>query len=362
MKKILGILLVLSMLLPLVAMAEDVQSTNGSLSATVTANGVVKSQNTYDITAPYSGVVLPFSWEIGDSVASGDALFEMDTLKVYAPSDGVVQALFVKEGDLCESVISQYGMIAAIEKNPALVVTASSSGAYDDSANKLIHLGETIYFYETSDKENEGEGDVISIEGNEYIIELKAGDFESGDAVKIFRDEKMGTKTCIGSGTVARSTDVPITVSGRVIDSAVVQGQKVKKGQLLFELASADAESSVNSAKVSAPHAGAIGSVAVISGQQVYKGQVLATVHDLSALNVIAEVDEVDLDLVKAGDSLTVLLDRYPDQKVTGTVTSISRIGIQKQNATYFNVEIAITTSLEVLPGMNGTVWLAQAE
>ena len=58
------------------------------------------------------------------------------------------------------------------------------------------------------------------------------------------------------------------------------------------------------------------------------------------------------------GGSLTVVLDRYPEQKISGTVRSISRMGIQKQNATYYNVKIAITTGAEVLPGMNATVWL----
>lgn len=41
---------------------------------------------TFDITAPYSGVLLPFDLELGDRVKLGDALFELDTAKVYAPA------------------------------------------------------------------------------------------------------------------------------------------------------------------------------------------------------------------------------------------------------------------------------------
>ena len=67
------------------------------------------------------------------------------------------------------------------------------------------------------------------------------------------------------------------------------------------------------------------------SGQQVYKGQVLALLHDLTAIEVTAQVDEVDLDRVHVGDSLKVICDRYPDTELSGTVVSISGMGVQKQ-------------------------------
>lgn len=364
MKKLVSVFLVFCMLVPCLALGEDAQA-NGTITsapATVTANGIVRSVDKYDIVAPYSGIVAPFTWAYGDAVNSGDTLFTLDTNKLYAPADGTLQAVFVEEGELAEDVVSRYGMIAAIESNPPLIAKASTGDAYDDPDTKVTHMGETVYFYETKDKDNEGEGRIIATNGKEYTVEITAGDFEAEDGVKFFRDEKMGTKTCLGTGTVERSADIAVIASGRVLDCVVTPGQRIKTGQLLFELASSDASPDITSNKITASHDGAIGSLQVVSGQQVYKGQVLATIYGLTELKVVAEVDEVDLDLVQIGDSLTVMLDRYPDQKVVGTVAEISRIGVQKQNATYYDVEIAITTSLEVLPGMNGTIWLTQAQ
>ena len=40
------------------------------------------------------------------------------------------------------------------------------------------------------------------------------------------------------------------------------------------------------------------------------------------------------------------------------TVLSIAGMGVQKQNASYYNVKLSISTSLELLPGMNATVYL----
>lgn len=357
MKKTVALLLTVILLMPLYALAEETQATPAVSS--VTANAVAESENVYKITAPYSGVLLPFDLESGDRVAAGDTLFSLDTVKVYAPVDGIVQAVFADPGDLCEDVTALYGMIACIERTIPQVADASTSGAYNDEDNRLIHVGETVYFYQSSDKDNEGEGRVTAVNGSDYTVELTAGDFENGDSIKIYRDEKMGTKSCIGSGTIERAADVAVNGTGRVLSCAVQPGQTVRKGQLLFELSGQDAEADVTAAAVTASHGGAVELAAgAASGQQVYKGQLLASIHDLSAMNVVAEVDEIDLERVHVGDTLTVVFDCYPQEEVSGTVKSISLIGNAKQNATYYDVTISISTSWQVLPGMNATVWL----
>lgn len=355
MKKMLALLLAAALLTPLCALAEDVQTPAVS---SVTANAVAESENVYKITAPYSGVLLPFDLETGDQVLAGDALFALDTVKVYAPVDGTLQAVFADPGDLCEDVTALYGMIACIERALPQVADASTSGAYNDEDNRLIHVGETVYFYQTNDKDNEGEGRVTAVNGSDYTAELTAGDFENGDNIKIYRDEKMGTKSCIGSGTIERAADVAVSGTGRVLSCAVQPGQTVRKGQLLFELSGQDAQADVTGATVTASHAGAVELAAgVSSGQQVYKGQLLASIHDLDVMNVVAEVDEMDLERVHVGDTLTVVFDCQPQEEVSGTVTDISLIGNAKQNATYYDVTISISTSWQVLPGMNATVW-----
>ena len=119
MKKLLAILLVVLML-PASVLAEE----------TVTANAVAKSDTVYQIIAPYSGVLKPFDWETGDVIGAGELLMEMETIKLCAPADGTVRALFAQPGDQAADVLSQYGMLAAIEKAQPMIVNATSSGAY----------------------------------------------------------------------------------------------------------------------------------------------------------------------------------------------------------------------------------------
>lgn len=349
-KKLISLVLCLLMLAPLCAAGAEE-------AAVSTANATVDAANTVQLTAPFAGVLLPYDWNGGERISSGDVVLEMDTTKLYAPVDGTLQGVFVEEGDLCEDVISQYGKIANIEKPETLLISATTSGRYDSDENKELHVGTHVYFEQSNDTDNTGEGRITAVDGDAFTVELTAGEFDKDDQVKIYRDEKMGSKTCIGSGTLVRGLDVAVQGSGRVLKSYCRQGQQVKKGQLLFELAPADCTPTVTDGQLKADCDGVL-ELKAISGQQVYKGQVLAVLHDLSSMEVTAQVDEVDLDKVRVGDTLKVVFDRYPDTELSGTVLSIAGLGVQKQNATYYDVKLSISTSLELLPGMNATVYL----
>ena len=346
MKKMLAILLAV-LVLPAAAMADE----------TVSANAVAESAHVYQIVAPYSGVLKPFDWETGDMVEEDELLLELDTIKLYAPVDGTVRALFAEPGDLAANVLNQYGMLAAIEKELPMVVNATTYGAYNKAENKLIHVGEVIYLEEMNDRDNEGVGRIISVTPEGYVVEVMSGDFDDNVSVEIYRNQDCSSKSCIGSGRTDITVETPVTGSGYVLRAAVSNGAIVKKGDLLYELAAQDADNTLRSSALTAPVSGTI-ELAAASGMQVYKGQVLAKVHDLSAMNVVASVDEMDLDCAAIGQSVTIVFDRYPEDELHGTVTEISRVGLPKQNATYYDVTISLTTNLEVLPGMNAVVYL----
>jgi len=216
-----------------------------------------------------------------------------------------------------------------------------------------------VYFEQSNDKDNEGEGRVISVNGKNYVVEILKGDFEDEDDVKIYRDEKMGTKSAIGSGEVDYAADMTVSGAGYVVDCLVREGDTVRQGEVMFEVVSQDAESSVSSASVKASASGAL-EVAVQGGMQVYKGQLMAKVHDLKELSVIASVDEMDLGGVSAGSSLAIVFDRYPEEMVMGTVSQISAIGTPRQNASYYDVTVDFYTTLDILPGMNATVYISK--
>ena len=111
---------------------------------------------------------------------------------------------------------------------------------------------------------------------------------------------------------------------------------------------------------MAASASGAITYLGTISGAQTYRGQLLCEIADLTTLELSAQVDEIDLGAVRVGDVLSFTLDAYAGETFSGTVTEIRPIGTQRQNATYFDVRITLPTGKTLLPGMNGTVTVAE--
>lgn len=329
-------------------------------SAEVTANATVECDRVIDVTAPFSGVLLSYDWKAGSTVKAGDALFTLDTVKVYAPITGTAGAVFAEAGDDAEGVMKLYGALAVIEPDNPLRIIATTSGAHNDKENFFIHAGEHVYFKNTEDKIVNGEGRVISSDASGYIVEVTKGDYKQGTRVKLYRDEKYTSVSNIGTGSVSRANNILVQGAGRVVKSYVTKGKRVAEGMLLFELATGNPDPSVRSGVIRASAGGVIGSPQAISGQQVYKGQTLATIYDMQSLRVVAQVDEMDLDRLTEGCEVKVAFDRYENEMMTGTVEMIQKLGIPKQNATYYQVRISVNTERELLPGMSATVYLPQ--
>ena len=135
----------------------------------------------------------------------------------------------------------------------------------------------------------------------------------------------------------------------------VKAGDKVEVGDLLFEVIDAQSARGA-SLTIPSPVDGVVSTLAATSGAQVYRGQLLCEVADLGTLELSVELDELDLNSVRVGDTL----DAYGDETFSGTVTKIYSIGTAKQNATYFDVRVTLPTGKTLLPGMNGTVTLGK--
>ena len=343
--KVLSLLLALSLLLVPAALAQE-----------TTANATIVAPVTKKITAPMSGTLLPFDLMQGDSVSDGDALFTFDTTPVYAAQDGTVAAVFASAGDDASGVMSRYGALAVIEPVNPLYVAASTAQAYDDDDNRYLHAGETLYLKCGSEK---GTGRVVSVSGKDYVVEILTGNYDPDDTVRCFRGSGMNSDEETGRGKVVRYADATVAGQGRVAAVHVKAGDSVKTGDLLFELVDAQCARGT-SLTVSAPCTGAVTLLNTASGAQVYRGQLLCEIADLTALELSAQVDELDLNRVRVGDVLTYTLDAYEGETFSGTVTQIRPLGTARQNATYFDVRITLPTGKTLLPGMNATVTLGR--
>lgn len=324
-----------------------------SCALAATADAKIVAPNTEKITAPFAGTLLPFDYETGDSVSAHETLFTLDTTPVYATQAGTVSAVFASVGDDASGVAAHYGALAVIEPKNALYIDASTDQAYNDADNRYIHAGETLYLKLSNDK---GTGVVTSVSGKKYTVEILSGSFDVDDTVRCFRESTTPSDSEVGRGKVTRYADVQVNAnSGRIAAVHVKPGDTVEVGDLLFELVDAQSEKNA-SRSIAASKDGVITSMNTASGAQVYRGQLLCEVADLSTLELSAEVDELDLNSIAVGDTLSYTLDAFDGETFTGTVTQIDSVGAKKQNATYFDVRITLPAGKTLLPGMNGTV------
>ena len=88
----------------------------------------------------------------------------------------------------------------------------------------------------------------------------------------------------------------------------------------------------------------------VIYGTMNNPGTVIMEVADLSAMLVVAEVDEADIAKMEVGQKATVHVDAYPDHEFTGVVESIALAHTMTwSNTKYYRTEILLENSEEKL-------------
>lgn len=336
MKKLLSALCALALaMLPTFSLAVD-------LNDCAIANAVVSAPSYVDLTAPFSGTLCPFDLEAGDTVSTDQELMQLLTTTLYATEEGKVSAVFAVPGDDAAALCRRYGALLGIEPEHLLQVQCSTTGAYASSDTRLVHLGETVYVRSDSNKEKKSEGRVIAVNENNYVVELLSGSIGMSNSVlSIYRNSDYESKSCIGKGTTVRRGDVLVQGAGRVLNVFVEEGAAITVGMPLVELMPADA-APTDAPFIAAPADGVVAMVAVSPGQQVWRGQLLARIYLTDALEVTAQVDEMDMGRLTVGDRVIVTLDTDETRLIDGTVTEISGIGVTRSNAAYFTVKVSI--------------------
>ncbi len=177
------------------------------------------------------------------------------------------------------------------------------------------------------------------------MVEIKV---ERGDVVSTFRI----------NGNVEPRTRLPIKpqIPGRIEDIFVVEGQKVKKGEIIAYLSSSERSALLDIARsqgeqeyqkwqevykptpVIAPLDGFIIVRDKQPGQTVNTSDYIVVMAD--ELIIKAYVDETDLRYVKINQPVKIYLDAYPDIRFWGVVEHVSYESTLINNVTVYEVKI----------------------
>ena len=150
--------------------------------------------------------------------------------------------------------------------------------------------------------------------------------------------------------------EIQPSAAGRIEEILVEEGEPIKAGEVLALMSSSDRVAILDAAramgdeqykywqetykpiKVIAPLDGTIILKNVVEGQTVGQSTVLFAVSD--KLIVTANVDESDVGKIQEGQTVSIVLDAYPDQPVRGKVFQILDEGKNQSNVITYVVKI----------------------
>ena len=328
-----------------------------ALADAISFTGTVAAGKTLEIYAPIGGTVDSVAVEPGQTVRAGDVVATLATEKVYATESGVVTGLFGQIGDSAETVAQRYGAVLYIEGESVYTISASTDNAYNKTENKFVHVGEEVYLSCYSDGTHTGTGVITAIEGTDYTVEVRSGDFLVGETVSVFRGESTASANRIGRGPLNRKNPTAVTAEGSIASFAVKDGDAVQRGDLLFETLSGSFDGLyMSGSDILAGADGVVAQVNLEQGAKLEKGSVAAVLYPEGAMRVEAQLEEANLSAVSVGDPVSVELIWNQDEEVSypGKIAMISAVATEAEGASAGeNSAVTYTVYVDFTPDKN---------
>lgn len=334
----------------------------GAAAETVSLDGVVAVKYTSEVYAPLGGTVEKVAVRAGQRVEEGDVIATIKTTKVYAPQSGTVTGVFGEVGDSVTDVTADYGAVLFIEGPYRYLISANTRNAYDTPANKTVHVGENVYIGALNDTDNQGEGVITRVTDAGYTVEVRSGTLEIGASYEIFRNKGRAASTRIGKGTVSGVNAEGVTGTGSIVSMAVKNGDKVERGQLLFETVDAEFEELGDvTTDIVATASGVMGQLNLTQGEAVTRDSVAAVIYPSDAMWIEATVNEGDLAYIQEGDPVTVSLNWKLDaeQTLPGSIAMISAVSQASDGVSTdasYTVYVDFTPESDTRYGMSAVV------
>ena len=300
-----------------------------AVAETITFTGTVSASETHEVYAPIGGKVEKVNGEAGEKVAAGDVLVALSTTKVYAEEDGTVTGVFGQPGDSAETISNLYGSVVSIEGESVYNISASTTNAYNSTATKFVHVGESVYLSCYSDGSHTGTGVITSIEGTDYNVRVTSGEFLIGETVNVYRGDSAKSSLRIGRGTLNRTSPTAVSGTGSIVSIAVAPGDTVKRGDVLFETLDGSFDGLyMSGSEITAGIDGTISSLNAQQGSALQKDEVVAVIYPEGAMRIEAQVEESNLASIAVGNPVSIELLWNQDDEITypGVITGISAI------------------------------------
>lgn len=380
----------------------------GSITITVAANGTVSSTTSVDVSSQNNGTLQTLNYKEGDRVKKGDILatIQDDTLtedisraennlkqqslsmtklndglanlSIKSPADGRVKTIMARVGEDTGVTTKSYGALAVISTDGKMkmMVEPEKDVAVPVQTGDLVKV--------TLSNGTVVDGTIVDATGTgsqpptpgSIQVEIARDDLTVGTSATVAKSDG----TVIGQGSLEINKGIDVIGGNGVISKiSVTENKIVKRGSTLFTLKNIDVKSSIDSQNISiqqaqsdleskkaqlngtsitSPFDGVIVTQTVKVGDSMQQGKVIATIMDLSQMQAVVTVDELDIAKVQIGQKANITLDALPGKEFTGKVTKINDIGAPSNGVTTYDVTVIIDKPDQIKVGMtsNATI------
>jgi RND family efflux transporter MFP subunit len=282
----------------------------GDLKATVNANGRVRAEKSLRLAFPTSGLITQVNVQEGDAVKQGDVLAMLDQREIERRVKQAEMNLQARQADLAEAQqppqaqeleIAQQGL-----KKAAFALAAAQDRYKKDASND-----------------------------NKVAQDLAQSDYEIARAN--FERQTRG------------ASQKQLNDLQRAIDSAQMDLDNARAALAETEL--------------KAPFDGVVTEVNAVAGTLLGGYNPVVGIADLTQLEILADIDEIDVAHVQEGQRVDLRFDAFPGETVTGTLTRLFPTANNDRGATVYRAVIALDpTKLKLRPGMGVTANIATLE
>ena len=349
-RNLLSVIILLALVVSVYATAE-----------TITVYGTVVSVESESIVCQVKGSVIKINAQAGDRVEKNTTLVEMETTKLYAPVSGQIQVWASASNSITE-LTEKYGAIAYIIPTETYSLKATPENA--NGKRIKVHSGQKVFLRCNKDGRHSGQGIVTKVEEKEYTVQVDQGNFVSKELVDIFTQEDYSLASRIGQAKITTSDDVAITGTGYVVRCHVNSGDKINKGDLLFETSEGNVLSGAMDAdQILCPNTGVLASLSITLGESIENSKTIAEIYPDDTLRVKALVPEGALSEIHMQDTVYIS-SQYQEisgELIPGIVEKISSIPEKSDSAelsyeSFYAVYIIVPDASALRYGMNVTV------
>ena len=380
------------------------------VSNSLSGTGTLNPANTYTVKSLVDGKVLTGEFEEGDVVEEGTVLYTIDSSDASTNLEKASIALQQAQRSYDKTVDRQYvraevaGVVSSLKVAKGDEVTSGQEVAViRDSSKMMLSLlfpaADAANFSVGQSAQVVLDGTFETLEGTITAVtgtdELSTGNLLTRTVTIAVRNAgglttaqaataNINGVSSIASATFAYQAERTLTApaAGTVSAINVREGDAAAQDAILIELSGDDLTESIQSASetlrsaqismenlqdtmnnytITAPISGTVIEKDVKAGDALTSGTTLCVLYDLSYLEMVINVDELQVSSLSVGQSVQVTADAVPDKTYVGEVTRVSMKGSSSGGTTTYPVTVRIDDIDGLRPGMNANAEIGVA-